>query len=545
MTNTPRDPTGRPISPTDLADVNDPTPPLSPKAEPTPHQQAAMDGAPPPQPPKPPRRPGSLGGYLAWLVILALVGFLFASNNGVLDRFMPAQQTPIAESDASYPAPDPLLEMQGRYLIGSSEIVSSLMPSEDSSTQLADTLESFANDDPVTVLRIAIIAGELVGPGEPNDTLGFLNDDPDTPPQSSASAYLNYASFLIDSADEASPHDDTTRQDIATLRAIYANPGFDSLSESEHDSFIERHGWLAELALTFGDDDASSPRVELLTKTRQTAGVVIGAGITVIGAFIVGFILFILALVFLATGSLKMAYRQPTTTAGTYAETFALFLIGFLAVGILASALEAATSQGWWSFALIWLLPLVAFWPRLRGVPKDQWKLDVGWNKGKGIIREVFAGILGYLAGLPIVAIGIGCTFALMIFSEIINRALGLPDGPPTHPIAEQFDPSNVVILIATYITACVWAPFVEETIFRGALYHNTRRALHPIFAALFTGFLFAAIHPQGWIAIPALMSLGTVFALLREWRGSIIAPAIAHAINNGFVFTVLIFALS
>jgi len=68
---------------------------------------------------------------------------------------------------------------------------------------------------------------------------------------------------------------------------------------------------------------------------------------------------------------------------------------------------------------------------------------------------------------------------------------------------------------------------------------------MRPILAALVVAFVFAVIHPQGLLAVPALMSLAVVFALIREWRGSLIGSVVAHAINNGFVFTLLIFAMS
>ena len=83
-----------------------------------------------------------------------------------------------------------------------------------------------------------------------------------------------------------------------------------------------------------------------------------------------------------------------------------------------------------------------------------------------------------------------------------------------------------------------------EETFFRGALFHHLRGRFTAVFSALTTALLFAAIHPQGWVAIPALASLGFVFAMLREWRGSLIAPIVAHAINNGFIMTLLVLAI-
>ena len=58
--------------------------------------------------------------------------------------------------------------------------------------------------------------------------------------------------------------------------------------------------------------------------------------------------------------------------------------------------------------------------------------------------------------------------------------------------------------------------------------------------SVLITAFIFAAIHPQGWVAIPALMSLAFAFALVREWRGSLLASMVMHGVNNGLVLGLL-----
>jgi membrane protease YdiL (CAAX protease family) len=58
-------------------------------------------------------------------------------------------------------------------------------------------------------------------------------------------------------------------------------------------------------------------------------------------------------------------------------------------------------------------------------------------------------------------------------------------------------------------------------------------------------GLVFAVIHPQGIALVPPLMTLGAVFAMIREWRGSLIGPVAAHAIHNGFLMTMLAVLLS
>jgi membrane protease YdiL (CAAX protease family) len=54
----------------------------------------------------------------------------------------------------------------------------------------------------------------------------------------------------------------------------------------------------------------------------------------------------------------------------------------------------------------------------------------------------------------------------------------------------------------------------------------------------LVSSVIFAAIHPQGLVFIPVLAGLALAFCIMREWRGSINASIVAHAINNGVILT-------
>jgi membrane protease YdiL (CAAX protease family) len=99
-------------------------------------------------------------------------------------------------------------------------------------------------------------------------------------------------------------------------------------------------------------------------------------------------------------------------------------------------------------------------------------------------------------------------------------------------------------------IVACVAAPIVEETMFRGVLYRHLRdwipgngRAASVFFACLVNSFVFAAIHPQGLIGIPMLGLLAVGFSLVREWRDSLLGPILMHALNNGII-TLILFTL-
>ncbi len=115
----------------------------------------------------------------------------------------------------------------------------------------------------------------------------------------------------------------------------------------------------------------------------------------------------------------------------------------------------------------------------------------------------------------------------------------------PTHPILRELaQGASAMSLAGIYFAACLLAPLIEETMFRGALYSHLRRGHRPFFAALASSLLFAAIHPQGWAAIPVLGSIGFVLAMLREWRGSLASSMTAHALNNAGALTIVVLLL-
>ena len=126
------------------------------------------------------------------------------------------------------------------------------------------------------------------------------------------------------------------------------------------------------------------------------------------------------------------------------------------------------------------------------------------------------------------------------------------PQQMPTHPIVQWVMQSGWTGKLLIAVIACVLAPLLEEIMFRGFLYRHLRestrgwRVASSIAAsALLSSFVFAIIHPQGLIAVPALGTLAAAFCLLREWRGSLVAPIFAHATNNGVMTIILLTLLS
>jgi len=81
---------------------------------------------------------------------------------------------------------------------------------------------------------------------------------------------------------------------------------------------------------------------------------------------------------------------------------------------------------------------------------------------------------------------------------------------------------------------AAIWAPVVEEMYFRGRLLDAFTIHASPAWAALITSAAFALVHgvPE---FIPAYLLFAGVLLWLRRRTGGLVAPIVAHMINNAF----------
>lgn len=172
----------------------------------------------------------------------------------------------------------------------------------------------------------------------------------------------------------------------------------------------------------------------------------------------------------------------------------------------------------------LFLLVLPVAWGmvRLTGRSHGAIATALGIQRGAGIMKEVCAGIAGWLAALPLVA----CALLL---------GLLLGGKQASHPI-EAFSAEPFLL----FLTAVGFAPLFEEFVFRGALLHHLRSRWPIPLAAGSSAALFALIHPQGPAGWPGLFVLGLTFALLRTWRGSLLAAWTAHTLHNAVLVTAM-----
>jgi membrane protease YdiL (CAAX protease family) len=440
----------------------------------------------------------SVGGAVAWTIAILVSAFVIIGNHLAAPEPLEPQPATTAESDA--PAPEGLLGFASRYAVFADQYA----PGD--GERAVEELQLFATSEAAKV-RIAIVAGEILGGEEALERLREIKE-----------------------VEREEP-----REDVDLLEQIYTE-GPETLSASQAEQLIERHKWFGHAALAF-EQPADNEHREIMQRKVDTAGA--GMLVAFFGGVLLGLVslgLFITAIVLIAVGKIRPKMRRPLKDSAGI-EVVAIFMGGFLVVGIAVEILRPLLGNS--SALLLWLLLLAPLWLLVRGMPVARWRELIGWHRGEGVLKEAACGVLGYLACGPIVVVGVVIT---LVMAMIYSLIAGEPSAP-THPLPDQLAGGGALNILQLYLLAAVWAPIVEETIFRGAFYGHLRARLHPLLCAAITGVWFAAIHPQGFLAIPALGSIGFSFALLREWRGSIIAPAVAHAMNNGVVVTLLVIA--
>ncbi|HEU4394894.1 MAG TPA: type II CAAX endopeptidase family protein, partial [Planctomycetota bacterium] len=222
-------------------------------------------------------------------------------------------------------------------------------------------------------------------------------------------------------------------------------------------------------------------------------------------------------------GRVRTRMRPSRRHRGEFAEAAGAWLLLDLAV-YAAAARGFGESWGLFEWAMV---PLVVVgiglaWPVFLGVDGRRSQAALGLTRGRGVAVETAIGLLAVPAVLAIQ----GC------WTLLVSPHLGRPN--PIDDWLYSGDPS----LRSYAIFACVvQAPLFEECGFRGLLHRflrdSARRLSGPVAAcaaALVSSAVFAIAHPYGWIGLVPILLFGLAAAVLREWRGSLVAPIALHA---------------
>jgi membrane protease YdiL (CAAX protease family) len=475
--------------------------PIESQPPPEPPSQGAANAAVNPAPPgfraaPVGRRPWSAGEIAAWSLILILAA-LIATLAAI------AQMRPESESLA-----DDTLRMTARYALGVHLLSAAMGPSPafggpaHFDSELLRQLDHQAHT-PEDRFRVAIIAGEFLGHGEALTRMNAL-----------------------------AAQDNALQADVQTAAALY---GGQNVAKETWGAFLDKYDWFAELLASHSKPPGDLVRRDAIWPAYRTLftmfGVLVAGGLLAVA----GLAILIVGILLLARRRIKTAFSPadppgdpPPTDRRSYLYGFASYLLLMIAISLALRLLMSFGIALGLGMGLNLLVTLAAFSagllvPRALGQTASQWRLALGLHTGRGVWREIGSGLLGYLAGIPLLILG-------MVVVVILSQLSGIRG---THPIVEELRGTGGQLALV-FVLACVVAPITEELMFRGALFAHLRERFTWWISAPSVAVIFAIIHPQGWVALPALAALAVVFAGIREWRGSIIGCMAAHALHNG-----------
>lgn len=310
--------------------------------------------------------------------------------------------------------------------------------------------------------------------------------------------------------------------------------------------------WFGQLGLhpKVDQKQIDKTRSEILKGSESAVFVFAGLSLLGIVCLVVGLIGGIVMLVLYQNERLDIRTRSVTSESSIFLESFTVWILTFLLFQIAIGAV-GADAHPLVSNAIVFFASMIAalVWSVMRGKFDRQHRSDIGFRGNP--LQEVPAAIWCYICSLPLVALGLFTSLYLIsVYAKPGEPSLR--SSGPTHPIIEWIVSGDKVSIALIFFVACVCAPVVEETMFRGYLYRSLRDGTYRLghfgsvlFSALVNGLLFAAIHPQGVFFIPALCSLAMGFSFAREWRGSLWTPMIMHAIHNGILTATLVYCVA
>jgi membrane protease YdiL (CAAX protease family) len=491
--------------------------------------------------------PGSPGSRtLAILAAILLAGIVIVWQNMGPDRqqdlINAPPMPPAAAQAADEPAPGGMTDLMARAFLRLRTFLSQ-SPATDRQS-LVEQVETTVAADADRV-RVIIMAADFLGPDAALERIEDLRTDllaREAPPETDAEAATQ-----AEADPNARTHRDLLRAELDALKIIYTD-GPDALEPAARDQLAARYGTLGEFALTTGQPDSA--------RTAAIGGpwpiIILGLGVmTLIGsALFVGFGLLVWGIIWYASPRTVMRSEKPAPGGSVMLETYALFVGGFAVLSIGSTIAEAHAPDPVRDLVIAlhlpaqWLLMLTVLWPLLRGMTGRAWRQAMGITRGQGVGREMACGLLAYLASVPLYFLGVAVSVVLMFaWNALKTGGSGEPAPPPENPIVELIGSADLVTLILIFTLATVWAPVTEELIFRGALFRHFRGRVHWTLAALGSAVLFAYMHAYGPLMVAPLVALGFMFAFMREWRGSIIAPMTAHFLHNFTLITLMIIA--
>lgn len=352
----------------------------------------------------------------------------------------------------------------------------------------------------------------------------ILSQELSEPPPPVLSELNAYTDDIVETPEDTSSAKEESRKQRTRLNAY-----LEELYTGQPDAATKKRLAAAIESITGGRFPYSIAIERARGDDKAAASKMQGANVAVLLAAFLGCCLWAAYAIARLMGKLRplgspLSGAGPAVADNLGAAVLVVIAVGQLAIPILLAGFFGPSSSPWAQVAYFTVTALFALYfipiPRLGvrvslsrlGLRFDRWKQDVAW------------GVAMWVANVPILL------FALFL-GAIVSRWIPSAE----HPAARQFeDPSTV---LPALLGAVLLAPLVEEIIFRGALFQGLLLRLRSVtLAVILNGVLFAAIHPQGGVALLALAWIGASACLLVHQTRGLLAPIVMHALNNGVI---------
>ncbi len=209
---------------------------------------------------------------------------------------------------------------------------------------------------------------------------------------------------------------------------------------------------------------------------------------------------------------------RPSAPRRQLAQVLLLLFLVLPSLGLSPLALEDITFP-WLAAAVILrdltLLALVGYFVWAEGGTAA----SIGWRR-RGAGHEVLLGALAFAPAL----------LGLALLQSLL-QSFGLPPARPPPAALIPQTPGDAAFAVVLLVVVAV----VEETLFRGFLLTRLLALTgHRGVALTVATLVFALGHGyQGVTGLIAVAALGLLYGVIYLWRGSLVAPATMHFLQN------------
>lgn len=280
----------------------------------------------------------------------------------------------------------------------------------------------------------------------------------------------------------------------------------------------------ARLALLPPPTEPSAERAAWYADAALRVAVGGFAMLAAVGGLIAGLVIGPIALVRWRRGWTRPALQVTSATrdGGAALDAFAWYMVLWVGWQLLCGVVLGANFlAGLWLF--VWIIPFWWWWLRRAGMDRGDIAAATCGPRPGGVWSEVGAGVVAWMAMLPVIA-------GMIVLTNWLSQWLPAPDNAL---VSEGLRSPSAWLVV---LMAVVFAPIVEELAFRGLLFQHLRARCGWWCAALVAGLIFTLAHGYGPLGIPLLMVLAVGLTVVRTWRGGMVAAMTVHACHNGVV---------